>query len=122
MMVNNTAPGNLNLPSGGEIYVEFLLCITTALGCKSGLWNPNISNSTYNITGCRFERNQASAGEFDVAYHLYDSGCENQFLFGRGGGLAVFFKYSARDNLNRKGDMPHQIHLQMLDFSQNDNQ
>ena len=81
VIVNNNAPGNL--PGGGGIYVEFSSCITTALGCKSGLWNPSISNSTYNITGCRFERNQASAGEFDVAYHLYDSGCENQFLFGR---------------------------------------
>ena len=99
VIVNNTAPGNLNLPGGGGIYVEFSSCITTALGCKSGLWNPSISNLTFNITGCRFQRNQASPGEFDAAYHLYDSGCENQFLFGRGGGLAVFFKDSARDNL-----------------------
>ena len=77
--------------------MEFSSCITTALGCKSGLWNLSISNLTFNITGCHFQRNQASAGEFDAAYHLYDSGCENQFLFG--GGLAVFFKDSARDNL-----------------------
>ena len=91
VIVNNTPPGNLNLPGGGGIYVELSSCITTALGCKSGLQDPSISNSTYNITGCHFERDQASAGEFDVAYHLYNSGCENQFLFGRGRGLAVFF-------------------------------
>jgi len=71
---------------------------TTALSCKSGLWKSCISNSTYSLTGCRFEGNQASTGKFDVADHLFHSACENPFLFGRGGGVSVFFNNSARNN------------------------
>ena len=93
---NNVAP--VNLPGGGGIHVEFSSCITAALSCKCDLWNSSISNSTFSITGCRFEGNQASTGKFGVADHLFHSGCENQFLFGRGGGVAVFFKDSARNN------------------------
>ena len=81
-----------------RIHVELSSSITTGLSCKSGLWNSFISDLTYSITGCRFEGNQASTGKFDVVDHLFHSGCGNQFLFGRGGGVAVFFKDSARSN------------------------
>ena len=97
MIVNNTANGT-GLPGGGGIYMEFSPCITPALNCESGLSNTYTSNATYNITGCQFGGNEASTGEFDIAHHFSHPGCEHQFSFGRGGGLAIFFKGGARDN------------------------
>ena len=88
-IVNNTANGIDDLPGGGGIYVEFSQCITPAL---------NLSNATYNITGCQFNGNEASTGEFDIAHHFSRPSCENQFSFGRGGGLAIFFKEGAKYN------------------------
>ena len=98
MIVNNTANGTGNLPGGGGIYVEFTPCITPAMNCESELSNTYISNATYNITGSQFDGNEASTGEFDIAHHFPRPGCENQFSFGRGGGLAIFFKGCAKDN------------------------
>ena len=98
MIVNNTADDTGNLPGGGGIYVEFSPCITPAINCESELSNTYISNATYNITGCQFDGNEASTGEFDIAHHFSRPGCENQFSFGRGGGLAIFFKGCAKDN------------------------
>ena len=99
MIVNNTANGTGNLPGGGGIYVEFTPCITPAINCESELSNTYISNATYNITCCQFDGNEASTGEFDIAHHFSRPGCEKQFSFGRGGGLAIFFKgWCAKDN------------------------
>ena len=95
MIVDNTANGTGNLLGGGGIYVEFTPCITPAINCESEL---HISNATYNITGCQFDGNEASTGEFDIAHHFSRPGCEKQFSFGRGGGLAIFFKGCAKDN------------------------
>ena len=89
MIVKNTANGTGNLPGGGGIYVEFSQCITPAL---------NLSNTTYNITGCQFDGNEASTGEFNITHHFSSPSCKNQFSFGRGGGLAIFFKEGAKDN------------------------
>ena len=98
MIVDNTATST-GLPGGGGIYVEFSPCITPALSnCESGLSNTYTSNATYNITGCQFSRNEASTEEFEIAHHFSRPGCEHQFSFGRGGGLAIFFKEGARDN------------------------
>ena len=99
MIVNNTANGTGNLPGGGGIYVEFSPCITPAMNCESELSNTYISNATYNITGCQFDGNEASTGnEFDIAHHFSRPGCEYQFSFGRGGGLAILFKGYAKAN------------------------
>ena len=97
MIVDNTANGT-GLPGGGGIYVEFSPCITPALNGESGLSNTYNSNATYNITGCQFGGNEASTGEFDIAHHFSRPGCEHQFSFGRGGGLAIFFKKGAKEN------------------------
>ena len=98
MIVNNTANGTGNLLGGGGIYVEFTPCITPAINCESELSNTYISNATYNITGCQFDGNEAFTGEFDIAHHFSRPGCEKQFSFGRGGGLAIFFKGCAKHN------------------------
>ena len=97
MIINNTANGT-GLPGGGGIYMEFSPCITPALNCESGLSNSYISNATYNITGCQFDRNEASTCKGNVAHHFFRPGCEHQFSFGRGGGLAIFFREGAQDN------------------------
>ena len=98
MIVNNTANGTGNLPGGGGIYAEFSQCITPAMTCKSELSNTYISNATYNITGCQFDGNEASTGEFNITHHFSPPSCDNQFSFGRGGGLALLFKEGAKDN------------------------
>ena len=96
-----TTPGTpplyppLVTPGGGGFYVEFTY---TAPGdtCTPMSLQHN-TGSVYNFVNCTFSRNVAGNGATNDPKFIIPHEC-NHNTFGKGGGLAVFFKGKASDN------------------------
>ena len=125
IFVNNTSS---ELPGGGGVYIEFSNCIPGNETCmSSNVPQEYVSNANYTITDCRFVQNNATTGSFQPAHNLYSHG-QNNFAFGRGGGLSVFFKGSAMSNYititsswfkENGANLGAGLYISLEDYSQN---
>ena len=100
---NNTvlSASNFSRPGGGGFYVEFSFCVPGDRECgKTSFQSTHNANSSYTFYRSRFVGNVAKAR--DVNRLIFSNATHAGF--GRGGGLAVFFKGSARGNLVRMLD------------------
>ena len=83
-------------PGGGGFYVEFTYTAPGDTCTPLPLPNRN-TGSVYDFVNCTFSRNVAGNGAANDPKFIIPHGC-NHNTFGKGGGLAVFFKDTASDN------------------------
>ena len=91
----NSSP--LSVPGGGGAIVEFSYCIPGDLGCgteQSAV--VEVSNAHINFSRCHFKNNVADSSGLMTSI-TYPHGAEH-VGFGKGGGLAVYFKGRAISN------------------------
>ena len=108
---NQLYEGERAIPAGGGFYVEFTYCIPSGgENCACPYQNysdiPAVitqhnSNSSYTFENCSFSNNKA--GSVDQTSSKKSSNYiipnkQSHVAFGRGGGLSIFFKGTARDN------------------------
>ena len=99
--ISNTPPmssGSDTFTGGGGLYIEFAYCYPGNASCFNG--PPNIpddynKDSTYSISGCIFARNVANSSKY---MNILPQKSNNS-AFGRGGGLSLFFKGYATNNI-----------------------
>ena len=89
---------------GGGVYIEFSYCVPyneAGLDClKDGISNVDTqftSDTNISIRNCIFYRNKANASSYLNNTFILPSG-QHHYAFGRGGGLSLFFKGSAKSN------------------------
>ena len=91
------------IPGGGGLYIEFPYCAPEDSDCQSGPSNISSefsSDATYSFVHCFFENNTALNGDElsgNETIISYVPGELNNWPFGRGGGLSVFFKGNSRN-------------------------
>ena len=108
---NQLSEGEKEIPGGGGFYIEFTYCIpSSGENCTCPYQNytdmPSVitqhnSNSSYTFENCSFSNNKASSVGQRSSKNNNDYIIPNKqthVAFGRGGGLSVFFKGTARGN------------------------
>ena len=104
----NKVPNDMKsiYPGGGGLHLEFSYCLPGNLSScnstdgKSGVPYKYVSDSTYYIFDCTFTNNSASIVNTtakDETFILPHA--REHIAFGRGGGLSVFFKGEAQNNI-----------------------
>ena len=103
---NSIDPENHSLSGGGGFYVEFTYCIPGDINCKNEQ-NTVISHTsrntraTYIFDNCSFLNNNARAPQvsLDNSTTFIVPFRADHVAFGRGGGLSIFVKANASNNL-----------------------
>ena len=99
--VNNTVAREI--AGGGGVYVEFSECKPGNVSCANDSYSSDVpsaytSASDYEFSSCHFVNNSASGGGFKVTHIIHSKNKSDHYVFGRGGGLLVYFKGNASDN------------------------
>ncbi len=91
------------IAGGGGLYIEFPYCAPGDQNCGTGASNISrefSENARYAIENCTLAGNVAHVNEIsNVSFAPFIPHARDHWAFGRGGGLSVFFKGSAR-NIN----------------------
>lgn len=91
--INNTVAGDIALPGGGGFVVEFSYCVPGDVTCS--IQTTHNSGSSYIFSNCKFISNVARP--FGTTRLLPFN--ETYEGLGRGGGLGLFFKSNAKNNV-----------------------
>ena len=88
---------------GGGVYVEFSECKPGNVSCVNDTDSADVpsahtSFSVYEFVSCHFINNSASSGGFKTTQSFNSETKSNHYVFGRGGGLLVYFKGNASNN------------------------
>ena len=98
---NNVFPEHQSpaYPGGGGFYLEFPYCLPGNIsGCnESSVPLDFVANSSYDFTDCYFTQNKAGILDKEDTFILPHK--REHSSFGRGGGLSVFFKGEAQNNI-----------------------
>ena len=99
---NNTATHSEYIAGGGGLSIEFLYCLPGDILCSrersSFIPLNNQMNSSYSISNCNFENNNASTGNYTDDSFVVPHWNYNVAL-GRGGGLLLLLKGNATNNI-----------------------
>ena len=103
---NNTVdPENRLFPGGGGFYVEFTYCIPGDIHCGNNQstvksHTSRNTNSHYTFDGCIFSENRANNSDSGSSNSTYIVPFRaDHDAFGRGGGLSIFMKGDANNNM-----------------------
>ena len=91
------------IPGGGGLYIEFANNVPGSAN-RTNDTNVYASEATYNVSSCEFQENLSTPGNVNtkvikyIASHDCNDMCSNQYVFGNGGGMAVYFNDNASRN------------------------